>query len=143
VQVAPIKPTLKAPGIKGLKLQYDELLSNVPFKLNLRRYSMAIKPQKDSDEKEVSTGIEPRSTQAGGDEKELSTVIEPRPTLADSDEKELSTGIKVSLIRETARGGTENKHSTDDEESANRVRASECERQRERDRDASACMTRH
>jgi len=36
VQVAPIKPTLKAPGTKRLRL------SNVGFKLNLRRYTMAM-----------------------------------------------------------------------------------------------------
>jgi hypothetical protein len=39
VQVEPIKPTLKAPGTKRLKQQYDELLSSFPFKLNLRRYT--------------------------------------------------------------------------------------------------------
>jgi hypothetical protein len=36
-----MKLTLKAPGSKRLKLRYDELLSNVAFKLNLRRYIMA------------------------------------------------------------------------------------------------------
>jgi hypothetical protein len=41
VQVDPIKPTLKAPGIKPLKLKYDELLSSFAFKFNLRRYTMA------------------------------------------------------------------------------------------------------
>jgi len=39
VQVDPIKPTLKAPGTKRLKLNYDKLLSNVAFKFNLRRYT--------------------------------------------------------------------------------------------------------
>jgi hypothetical protein len=39
VQVEPIKPTLKAPGIKLLKLKHDEPLSNVAFKFNLRRYT--------------------------------------------------------------------------------------------------------
>jgi len=38
VQVEPIKPTLKAPGTKRLKPQYDGLLSNFAFKFNLRRY---------------------------------------------------------------------------------------------------------
>jgi len=38
VQVDPIKPTLKVPGTKRLKVQYDELLSSFPFKFNLRRY---------------------------------------------------------------------------------------------------------
>ena len=39
MQVDPIKPTLKALGIKPLKLKYDELLSSFAFKCNLRRYS--------------------------------------------------------------------------------------------------------
>jgi len=38
VQVDPIKPTLKAPGTKRLKLEYDVLLSNLAFKFILRRY---------------------------------------------------------------------------------------------------------
>jgi hypothetical protein len=38
VQVDPIKPKLKAPGTKRLKLEYDELLSSFAFKFNLRRY---------------------------------------------------------------------------------------------------------
>jgi len=38
VQVHPIKPTLKAPGIKLLKLKYDEPLSKFAFKSNMRRY---------------------------------------------------------------------------------------------------------
>ena len=38
VQVDPIKPMLKAPATKRLKLEYDELLSNVAFKSNLRHY---------------------------------------------------------------------------------------------------------
>jgi hypothetical protein len=41
VQVDPIIPTLKAPGTKRLKLQYDELLSSCPFKFSLRRYTTA------------------------------------------------------------------------------------------------------
>jgi hypothetical protein len=39
VQVDPIKPTLKATGTERLKLKYEELLSNVGFKFNLRRYN--------------------------------------------------------------------------------------------------------
>jgi len=39
VQVDPIKPKLKAPRMKRLKLQYDILLSNFAFKINLRHYS--------------------------------------------------------------------------------------------------------
>jgi hypothetical protein len=37
VQVDPIKPVLKAPGIKHSKAKYDELLSNAAFEFNLRR----------------------------------------------------------------------------------------------------------
>ena len=40
VQVDPMKPTLKPPGTKRLKLKYDELLSNFAFKFNLRRCPM-------------------------------------------------------------------------------------------------------
>jgi hypothetical protein len=39
VQVPPIKPTLKAPGIKGLKLRCDDPPSNFAFKFNFRRYT--------------------------------------------------------------------------------------------------------
>ena len=38
MQVDPIKPTLKASGTKRLKLKYDEPLSKLAFKFNLRRY---------------------------------------------------------------------------------------------------------
>jgi hypothetical protein len=38
VQVDPMKPTLKAPGIDRLKLQYIELLLRLAFKSKLRRY---------------------------------------------------------------------------------------------------------
>jgi len=40
VQVGPIKPTLKAPGTKRLKLKCDGLLLSFAFKFNLRRYTM-------------------------------------------------------------------------------------------------------
>ena len=39
MQVQPIKPMLKAPGTKRLKLKYDETPSNVAFKFDLRRYN--------------------------------------------------------------------------------------------------------
>jgi hypothetical protein len=39
VQVDPIKPTLKAPGTKRLKLKHDAPLSNFAFKFKSRRYS--------------------------------------------------------------------------------------------------------
>jgi len=42
VQVDPIKPTLKAPGTKLLKVISDEPLSSVGFKINLRRYNTEI-----------------------------------------------------------------------------------------------------
>jgi len=42
VQVDPMKLTLKAPGTKHSKLQYDVQLSNFAFKSNLRRYSMVV-----------------------------------------------------------------------------------------------------
>jgi hypothetical protein len=41
VQVDPIKPTVKAHGIKRLKLQCGELLSSRAFSFNLRRYNLA------------------------------------------------------------------------------------------------------
>ena len=41
MQVDPIKPKLKAPGTKRLKLQCDEALSNFSFTFNLHRYSKA------------------------------------------------------------------------------------------------------
>jgi len=36
-----MKPKLKPPGTKRLKLKYDELHSSFAFKFNLRRYSTA------------------------------------------------------------------------------------------------------
>ena len=36
MQVDPIKPMLKAPGTKRLKLKHDEPLLNFAFKFNLR-----------------------------------------------------------------------------------------------------------
>jgi hypothetical protein len=40
VQVDPIKPTLKPPGNKSLKLNSDEPLSSSGFECKLRRYTM-------------------------------------------------------------------------------------------------------
>ena len=40
VQVDPIKSKSKAPGTKRLKLKCELLLSSLPFKFNLRRYTM-------------------------------------------------------------------------------------------------------
>jgi len=42
VQVDPIKPKLKPPGTKRLKLKCDESLSNLAFNFNLRRFIMAV-----------------------------------------------------------------------------------------------------
>jgi hypothetical protein len=39
VQVDPVKPTLKPPGTKRLKLNCDESMSNFACNFNLRRYS--------------------------------------------------------------------------------------------------------
>ena len=40
VQVDPIKPNLKPPGTKRLKLNLDILLSNYANKINLRHYAL-------------------------------------------------------------------------------------------------------
>ena len=44
VQVDPIKPKLKPPGTKRLKLRIKILLSTSAFKFNLRRYSLGLAP---------------------------------------------------------------------------------------------------
>ena len=41
MQVEPVKPKLKAPGTKRLKLYYDKLPSSFAFNFNLRRYTSA------------------------------------------------------------------------------------------------------
>ena len=41
MQVNPVKPTLKAPRTKRLKVKCDEPLSNFAFNFNLRRYKVA------------------------------------------------------------------------------------------------------
>ena len=41
VQIDPIKPTLKPPETKRLKLNCDARLTKTGFKFNLRRYSKA------------------------------------------------------------------------------------------------------
>ena len=40
----PIEATLKAPGIKRLKLELDVLISSFAFKFNLRRYTLVTLP---------------------------------------------------------------------------------------------------
>ena len=42
VQVDRIKPTLKAPATKRLKLKYDQPLSNFAFHFNLRHHNAAL-----------------------------------------------------------------------------------------------------
>ena len=42
MQVGPMKPTLKAPGTKRLKLKYDVPQLNFAFEFNLRRYIEAV-----------------------------------------------------------------------------------------------------
>jgi hypothetical protein len=42
VQVDPIKPEFKPPGTTRLKLKCDDPLSNFAFKINLRRYTVAL-----------------------------------------------------------------------------------------------------
>ena len=42
MQVKPIKPTMKVPGIKLLKLKHDKPLSNFVFNFNLHRYMEVI-----------------------------------------------------------------------------------------------------
>ena len=44
VQVESMNTMLKAPGIKRLPLKYGEPLSNLAFKFNLRRYTLAPAP---------------------------------------------------------------------------------------------------
>jgi len=39
VQVDPIKPKLKPPGCKRLKLKYDKQPSNIAFKFNMHHYT--------------------------------------------------------------------------------------------------------
>ena len=41
MQVDPIKPMLKPPGTKRLKLKYGKLLSKFAFNFNLRRFTPA------------------------------------------------------------------------------------------------------
>ena len=41
MQLDPIKPTLKAPGGQRLKLKYEEPITNLAFKFNLRRSDVA------------------------------------------------------------------------------------------------------
>ena len=44
MRVDPIKPTLKAPGSQRLILKRDQLVSNIAFNFNLRRFMEALPP---------------------------------------------------------------------------------------------------
>ena len=48
VQVDPIKPTLKPPGTRRLKLKCHKLLSNVAFNFSMRRYILAVRDEDDT-----------------------------------------------------------------------------------------------
>ena len=56
VQVDPIKPRLKPPGSKRLKLNCDALLSTSAFKFTLRRYTMVLETGEEL--REVSDAVE-------------------------------------------------------------------------------------
>ena len=45
MQVDSIKPKLKPPGTKRLKLKCDTMVSTAAFKFNLRRYTLAVSLQ--------------------------------------------------------------------------------------------------
>ena len=60
VQVDPIKPKLKPPGTKRLKLNCNKLLSASAFKFNLRRYSMEFVQLL------LARGADPNVTMKGG-----------------------------------------------------------------------------
>jgi hypothetical protein len=56
-RVHPIKPTLKAPGIKLLKLTCDKPLSKSAFDFNLRRYSKVEALLKDERDRHMQVGF--------------------------------------------------------------------------------------
>jgi len=56
VQVDPINPTLKAPGIMLLKVKYGKPLSKFGFKFNLRRNTLDPEhPTRDVEERDTGT----------------------------------------------------------------------------------------
>ena len=59
MQVDPMKPKLKPPGTKRLRLKCDILLSTSAFKFNLRRYT------KDSDIRQKTRELTVKSVKAG------------------------------------------------------------------------------
>ena len=66
MQIDPVKPKLKPPGTKRLKLKYDEPLSKFAFKFNLRRYIKASIAIPDLQKEFAGTGPS-LATAAGGD----------------------------------------------------------------------------
>jgi hypothetical protein len=72
VQVDPIKPTFKAPGTQHLNLIYNELLSNIGFKFDLRRYT------------EAASAAATRLTNFPGDEAALRAAKEAIAALMDA-----------------------------------------------------------
>ena len=65
MQVDPIKPTLKAPGTKRLKLKNDVPLSNFAFKFNLRRYNKRDNARLPQHNHAWGNGSTPQSTMHG------------------------------------------------------------------------------
>jgi len=57
VQLDPVKPTLKAPGTKHLKLKCDEPPSNFAFNFNLRRYIEELRNKLSSGGDEISDDL--------------------------------------------------------------------------------------
>ena len=66
MQIDPIKPTLKAPGARCLKLKYDAPLENTAFKFKLRRYMKA-------EENAIATALFPTLSL------EMDDIWEPTP----------------------------------------------------------------
>jgi len=89
VQVEPIKPTLRAPGTKRLKLQYYEMLSRFPFKFNLRRYNKERAAKKAKAKQETVKGVETPGV-ASDDLVETVQVDPIKPTLK-------APGIKLCI----------------------------------------------
>ena len=56
VQVDPMKPMLKPPGTKHLKLKRDVLLSTSAFTFNLRRYTVVHKADAAFDDSDEDDG---------------------------------------------------------------------------------------
>jgi len=80
VQADPIKPPVKAPGIKRSNLKHDTLLSAFGFKINLRRYDeddVDVDDDDDDDDEDYGGGddrggddVEDDDEDSGGDEQE-------------------------------------------------------------------------